>query len=266
MGEDRGTKIGMCTGTLLADAMAATEDQIRGTGEAALAVGCTEASVWSHHVPILAGLGLQITVVEAAMQWATGSADEAKAEAEQLAGLAASVGAPLIAAATFATALEDLGPARDNLAHLVDVAAGVGARVCVEFLPWTAVGTLARAWELVEPLGDGAGILLDTWHWTRQPGGPDLGVLATIPGDRVPYVQLCDAAAEAGDDLFAEAMSARLVPGEGVVDFGAVLGQLDAIGARPFIATEVFNPGLVRDRGAEGAARAMVAGAAQLFT
>jgi sugar phosphate isomerase/epimerase len=88
--------------------------------------------------------------------------------------------------------------------------------------------------------------------------------LARIPSDRIGYVQLCDAAPNAGDDLLAEAMGQRLLPGEGVVDFGELLRQLEAIGAHPFFATEIFNPGFVRDRGSVEAARAMAATAGPL--
>ena len=86
-----------------------------------------------------------------------------------------------------------------------------------------------------------------------------------IPGDRIGYVQLCDAALNAEDDLLAEAMGRRLLPGEGVVDFGGLLRQLEAIGAHPFFATEIFNPGFVRDRGSVEAAREMAATAGPLL-
>ncbi len=77
-------------------------------------------------------------------------------------------------------------------------------------------------------------------------------------------MQLCDAAAQPGDEVMHEAMTHRLLPGDGVVAFGALLGQLDAIGARPFFATEIFNPELVGTHGAEEAARMMAAAARPL--
>ena len=153
--------------------------------------------------------------------------------------------------------LADMARARDQLGRLVELGHDAGAQVCVEFLPWSGIPTLAAAWDLVEPLGAGAGILLDTWHWQRQPGGPDPGLLERIPGDRIGYVQICDAAATPVGDSLTEAMSARLLPGDGVVDFAAVFALLRHIGARPFMATEIFNPGLVVERGSGGAAGAM---------
>lgn len=258
MPERMDVEVGMCLATLLVDPLAAGPDEVRNAGEAAAAAGCTTLSVWADHVPALTGLGLRVQVIEAAVLWATGTADQARAEADRFAGLAQSTGAPLIAAVAFGPALADLDRARDHLSHLVQTAAGVGARVCVEFLPGSAIGTLATAWDLVEPLGERAGILLDTWHWTRQQGGPNPELLACIPGDRVRYVQLSDVAPQAGEDVLVEAMQGRLLPGHGVVDYGAFFGGLDTIGAQPFFATEVFNPGIVNQLGAAGAATAMV--------
>jgi sugar phosphate isomerase/epimerase len=257
--------LGMCPATLLVEPFAATEADIYAAGEAALGAGFGQASVWAHHVPALAGLDLHIDVVEAAMEWAAGTPAEAAAEADRFAELAQAVGASKIAAVTMDPTLPDLAHARENLMLVVAAATSVGAQVCVEFLPWSGIPDLATAWELVEPLGPRAGILLDTWHWVRQPGGPNPELLARIPGDRIGYVQLCDAAPTAEDDLMTEAMGHRLLPGSGVVDFKGLLSQLEAIGARPFFATEIFNPGFVRERGTAAAAREMAAAARRLL-
>jgi sugar phosphate isomerase/epimerase len=82
-------------------------------------------------------------------------------------------------------------------------------------------------------------------------------VLADIPGERISYLQVCDAAAEGTGDLLTEAMTSRLLPGEGCIDFGAVLSTLKDIGARPFVATEIFHPAMVQRLGSAGAAVAM---------
>ena len=88
-----------------------------------------------------------------------------------------------------------------------------------------------------------------------QHPNPDL--LATIPGERIGYVQLCDAAGEPVGDSLTEAMTNRLLPGDGAVDFGALLSQLDGMGATPYVATEIFNPELVKRLGAVDTAKAM---------
>lgn len=247
----------MCTATLLEDPMAAGPDELRAAAEAAAAAGCTELSVWAFQLASmgdLAGLGLNVTALEAAMTW---PAADPRTEAAQLAELAAETGAGLIAAVCMEPELPDLDRARDNLAVVLEAARDAGARICVEFLPWSGIPDLATAWRLVEPLGPDAGILLDTWHWVRQPGGPAVALLRSIPGERIAYVQVCDAAAALDGDPMAEAMSSRLLPGEGAVDFAEVFGVLREIGASPFVATEIFNPALVAEQGPTGAAMAM---------
>src|SRR5882757_1212155 len=113
-----GMALGICTATLMTDPLAATEDDVRAAGEALVAAGVSDASVWTFHIPALAGLDLHVEVVEAASAWADTTAAEAGAEAEQIAQTAKEVGASKIAAITLEPTLPDLGHARDNLALL----------------------------------------------------------------------------------------------------------------------------------------------------
>jgi len=249
--------VGICPAVLLVDPLGASPAQVRAAGEAALSAGFTDASVWLQHLRALDGLGLEVRVVEAATRWANGSAEEAAAEARIFADAAGEHGAQAIVAVCLDPALLDVDRARRNLAHMVDAVSAAGARVCVEFLPGTAIPDLATAWSLVEPTGPGGGVLLDSWHWVRQPGGPAFELLGSIPGDRIPYVQLGDAAAAPSDDVMTEMMTARLLPGEGSVDFAALFSALTGIGAEPYMAIEIFNPGLIEREGAPTAARRM---------
>lgn len=252
------SQIGVCTATLLVDPFGATDDEFRAAGEAALAAGFSEASVWAQHLRPLAGVGLDIVVVEAALTWANGDPSDAAAEAESFAAAAAEHSASRIGAVCLDPNIADAGRARANLDVLVKAAESVGAIVCVEFLPGTGIPNLETAWSLVEPLGASATILLDTWHWVRQKGGPAPELLSEIPGDRIGYVQICDAAPDRQPDVMKEAMTARLLPGEGVVDFKSVFSTLAQIGATPFLATEVFNTSLVEKLGARDAGAAML--------
>jgi sugar phosphate isomerase/epimerase len=59
-------------------------------------------------------------------------------------------------------------------------------------------------------------------------------------------VQLNDTTrAGTGEDMMMESMTKRLLPGEGEVDWAGVLEALDAIGADPIWAPEVFNVDLL---------------------
>jgi sugar phosphate isomerase/epimerase len=268
------TEVGMCPATLIADFMSPSGDEVRAAVDASLAAGASAASTWALHFGALGGLeaatswlnasGLRTEVVEAASNWANTDAAAAQREGQQMAAAAAALGAPLIMAVCLEPTLADLDQARDNLAVIVALARDAGARVCVEFLPWTGIPNLATAWALVEPLGPDAGVLVDTWHWQRQPGGPNLALLSSIPGSRIGYVQMCDAAPGTSTDMV-EAMTGRLLPGDGVVDFAALIATLNQIDARPFIAPEVFNPSLVAELGPVAFARGAIANSKRMF-
>jgi sugar phosphate isomerase/epimerase len=248
--------IGICPATLLVDPMRADAAAIAVAGNAATAAGFTDASIWAFQLDAFTDVDLHVHVLEAAMAWAGDDATAAAAEAEHFAALVAAQGSTLVAAVTMSPTIADIDLARQRLGALAQRVAQEGARVCVEFLAWSAITDLRLAWELIEPLPE-VGIILDTFHWHRQAGGPNVPLLASIPGDRILYVQIADAAAEPGPDSETEAMTARLLPGDGVVDFAPVFDVLDDIAATPFVATEIFNPGLVAELGTDRAARSM---------
>ncbi|HET6951509.1 MAG TPA: sugar phosphate isomerase/epimerase [Acidimicrobiales bacterium] len=253
------TQLGMCPATLLPDLLSPSEDDIARAVDATVEVGCTEVSVWASHVPLMGDLsaqGLHVQVLEGAQAWANGSRAEAEAEADEFSALAAQLGAPLIMAFVIDPELADWDAAQTNLRHLVTAAEGIGARVCLEFLPFGGIPDLASAWRMVEPLGPAATLTIDTWHWTRQAGGPAPDLLSTIPGERIAYVQISDVSPVPAEIPMLEAGFGRLLPGDGVADFHTFLDALWSTGAHPFIAPEVFSQDLVNDLGPVGAAKA----------
>lgn len=266
-------QLGICTSVLVADPMAPTPPEVRAALDAAAGAGLRGSAFWGYHLQALVDhlggwdatgalldeLGLPVRAVEAAFAWPAGDEQTTRAEAQGLADLARRSGAAVIAAVCMDPALPDEDAARTGLSIVVEEAERVGAVVALEFLPFSGVADLATAWRLIEPLGPSAGILLDAWHWHRQPGGPAPELLASIPGERIPYLQVCDAAPEPAADALTEAMSARLLPGEGVVDLPALVGILEQIGADPFVANEAFNPARLAADGAAAYADAMVA-------
>ncbi len=69
-----------------------------------------------------------------------------------------------------------------------------------------------------------ASVLIDNLHLARTGGVPD-DVTAIAP-TRLPYVQLCDAAAERPADLVVEALDGRLTLGDGVLPLRELVGAL----------------------------------------
>ncbi len=200
---------------------------------------------------VLSERGLRVSCLEALFGWST-DGDAARAEAAAALDDAGAVGADLVMAVELGDRPVDVERAAANLALVAEVLGGAGVSPCVEFLPWSGIPDLATAWAVVGPVPS-ARLLVDTWHWARQPGGPDPRLLASIPADRVAAVQLCDTQPGGGrGDLMAEAMTRRLDPGEGDADIGGVLATLRAMGAAPRWSVEVFDPHRLA---AEGPAR-----------
>jgi|TARA_Y100000294_G_scaffold42095_5_gene38342 sugar phosphate isomerase/epimerase len=247
--------LGPCLATLIPNPFAADAATILSGLDAAVENGCGGVSAWSLHVTNLdpdpgvfarevAERGLEVRVVEAATGWA--AADGIDRDGDLTLDLAEALGAHQVVAVMLEPALADSDRAVVGFADLCDRASERDISVALEFLPWTGIPDLQTAWRLVAAAGrPNGGILLDTWHWQRQPGGPCPEFLAGLPGSAIQVVQLCDAAESPGDDPMTEAMASRPLPGEGVVDFAALASVMEGIGATPLLCPEVFNRDLV---------------------
>jgi sugar phosphate isomerase/epimerase len=119
----------------------------------------------------------------------------------------------------------------ERFARYCEHAARVGARVALEFLPYSGVRTLDAALAVVHDSGaTNAGLLLDALHLQRSGSTP--AALRALPAERVIFAQLCDAPASPGpmsdEQLIEEARHARLPPGEGGLPLDAFLDALPA--------------------------------------
>ncbi len=256
-------EVGVCIGTLGPDPFAVAQN-LPEVFDAVADAGATSVSLHTflgalHGADkvssLLADRGLRAGALEAALAWSRGAGSDNMLEAENVVEMAEALGAKALLTVVLEEQL-DRGAAIEGLAQLCELVAPAGVQVCLEWLPWTAMGTIAAAVDLME--GSGAtniGLTFDTWHWMRQPGGPDFETLDRVDGSRIGFLQLCDVAPTASADVFEEAMTARLLLGEGVVDFDGLLSLLEAKGATPYVATEIFNTAIL-DRGVREAATA----------
>jgi sugar phosphate isomerase/epimerase len=257
--------VGMCPATMLPDPFAFSMERLEALVQACVHTGFRSWSPWALSLNAvglagakdrIVGAGITVPVVEALSQWSGGASTIQVGEVSALLDVAQQLGASTVAACTLEPAI-DLDLAAEGFARSCEAAAAVGVRVCLEFLPWTGIPDLATAWELVQRAGaPNGGLLLDTWHWNRQPGGPAPELLRTIPGERIHYIQLCDAARDSGLEPMAECMSARLPPGAGLVDFDQFWDAVEATGAEPIVMAEVFNTDLA-SRGPQAYAEAI---------
>ena len=192
--------LGNCPSTLLPDPMRVDADSFRGYINATAEAGFDSVSLWAFHLMfagpqatnVVLESGLSVKAVEAAISWTAGPTDAARAEVAGLVETGSQFGAHIVGAACLGP-IDDLGAATEGLAMLAEVAGSAAMVIALEFLPWAGVPSFSAANDLVVASGaDNATILLDAWHWVRQPGGPDLDALRSVPGDRVAYVQMCD--------------------------------------------------------------------------
>ena len=245
----------MSLATMSVNPFELTFDHLESSLVATADAGYTGISVWPFTLG-MAGVDaswladrlgeLQLThpVAEAAFGWLNSDRDAAAAEVANLSEYANAVGSRELVAVTMESTLPPMDEVAASFKALCQTAGDAGLQVSVEFLPWTGIPNLATAWELVQRTDcDNSGIMVDTWHWYRQPGGPNPDLLRQIPSEKLRVVQLCDAPAESPDDMdiATETMTARLLPGDGAVDFAEVLSIVSDVGAEPIWFPEVFS-------------------------
>jgi len=132
---------------------------------------------------------------------------------------------------------------RAGLDRLAERAERHGARVAVEFMPFSTLRTLADAWSLVSSCARPVDLVLDVWHLARSGGSP--ADLRTIPAEVFSSVQLSDAGPDPMPDVKHEARHHRLLPGHGVLDLRGILAELQRAGARPRMSVEVWSDALL---------------------
>lgn len=249
----------LCSGTFPFDA--GLEQRI----EAAAAAGFTALSLWMRDIAranasglsdadigaMLDHHGLQIAELDPFWRWLPGSAIDVDPEHDEFGILQPTLEDFLDVADRFgASSLNacdiisnpdwTVDDAAECFADLCDRAADHGLRVHLEFLPWSRINDLAKAYEIVEQADrPNGGIMLDAWHFFR--GTPDLDSLRNVPGDRLTGLQLNDAPAEPAPDLMTESMEARLLPGTGSFDLSGLRAVLKEIGAAAPVGVEVFS-------------------------
>src|SRR4051794_7301695 len=106
-------------------------------------------------------------------------------------------------------------------------AADAGARLGIEFLPWSNIPTIHEALRLVEDAGHPAGgIVVDVWHVERA--GTPVAELAELPLHRIVGVELNDADTDVVGTLFEDTVDRRRYCGAGSFDLRGIIAALRA--------------------------------------
>jgi sugar phosphate isomerase/epimerase len=137
--------------------------------------------------------------------------------------LMAELGARRINAVSMET---DIARTHDQLAILQAMVAERGMAFTIEFAPPNAINNLAAGLRAIDYVGRGkCSLLVDAMHFFRSDATVD--ELAALDPDLIGYAQLCDVPmAPQRDTYMAEAMFARLVPGDGKLPLAEFVAAL----------------------------------------
>jgi len=135
---------------------------------------------------------------------------------------------------TDATVLDGLRRAGEHFGAL-------GARLAIEYLPWLPeVRNLRSTRALLERAGvPGAGILVDTWHFTLSDDSWE--ELEALPLEEIAYLQFDDHPPLTSDDLVAETLGRRVMPGEGHFELERFCKLLRAKGYTETVSCEILS-------------------------
>lgn len=116
----------------------------------------------------------------------------------------------------------------DSFARLCQLGAPLGLNMNIEPMPWTDIRNISMALQLLDAAGqDNAALLVDAIHFDRAGDTP--AALASVPRQRLHYMQLCDAPAAKPDSieqLLYQARAERMPPGHGGLPLAELLRAL----------------------------------------
>ncbi|WP_157056159.1 bifunctional sugar phosphate isomerase/epimerase/4-hydroxyphenylpyruvate dioxygenase family protein [Candidatus Burkholderia verschuerenii] len=129
----------------------------------------------------------------------------------------------------------------DQLGTLARIAKEAGVIVAYEALAWGRhVNSYKHAWKLVDAVNQpNLGLALDTFHTLSIRDSVD--EIASIPGDRIAFVQIADAPVLAMDVL-EWSRHYRCFPGQGAFDVAGFTARVLEAGYKgPLLSLEIFN-------------------------
>ncbi|WP_322054344.1 bifunctional sugar phosphate isomerase/epimerase/4-hydroxyphenylpyruvate dioxygenase family protein [Paraburkholderia bannensis] len=158
----------------------------------------------------------------------------------------------LVCSSVAPDAIDNDALAIDQLGELAKAAAQAGVVTCYEALAWGRnVSTYRHAWKLVDAVNSpNLTLALDSFHTLSLDDTPD--AIASIPGDRIGFVQIADAP-KMQMDVLEWSRHYRCFPGQGDFALADFTAQVVKSGYRGPLSLEIFNDGF---RGAPTAATA----------
>jgi sugar phosphate isomerase/epimerase len=126
-----------------------------------------------------------------------------------------------------------------NLREIARVARSYNAVVGVEFLPWTRIDSIGKAWTLMREAGsENAGIVLDCFHYFE--GSSTVSELHAVPVERIALCHVNDMNTFE-DDILTRTREQRVLPGEGQYKIDEILTYLKDGGYKGYYSLEILN-------------------------
>jgi sugar phosphate isomerase/epimerase len=132
-----------------------------------------------------------------------------------------------------------------ELIRCAEVLEDVGARIAIEFLPYSPLATLTDAIDICTQVGwERCGLLLDSWHFFRS--GSPWDVLDQLTAEQIGLIQINDAPPPISPDVQFESRFRRVAPGNGMHDIARFVAAITATGFTGPISPEVLSATLIR--------------------
>lgn len=161
------------------------------------------------------------------------------ARAEYVCSLMEWLDCPILNANTLGGEQYNLSLIQENFNEICKIGQKYGIKIGLEYLPWTSVDTIKKAWEIVSGVNcSNGGIIIDTFHYFK--GHPSREELKEVPIEKVFIVHLDDVE-DVEADLLTLTRKHRLPPGEGIFSFDEVLEYLFAGGYEGYYSLEILN-------------------------
>ncbi|MCH2222454.1 MAG: sugar phosphate isomerase/epimerase, partial [Dechloromonas sp.] len=129
----------------------------------------------------------------------------------------------------------------DSLHRAGDALGELGTRLAIEYLPWLPeIRNLKTTRSLLDRVQvDGAGVIVDSWHFFFSDDTWE--DLEALPLDEISYIQFDDHPTLESDDLVAETLNRRAMPGEGHFELTRFCQSIRAKGYTGPVSCEILS-------------------------
>jgi sugar phosphate isomerase/epimerase len=166
----------------------------------------------------------------------TDDAERTLAYANRMAAAAEVMRAPWINTVFVATLSSD---SARLIARCAAVFAEVGSGMAVEFSPLGSIPSIRAGLEVVDLAGPSAALMIDTWHFFFSDSAWE--DLQAVPIEKIAYIQFADGLQPVSEDLMAETMERRVLPGRGIFALERFAATLLERGYEGSVSVEVLS-------------------------